>query len=72
MIASLGAGAVVMLTKSKSHWLYVHYKDSDQSEKDITLKLDKSEYEKILRRAEASSGKSIVQLSPLVPAAKTR
>jgi hypothetical protein len=25
MVASLGAGAIVMLTKSKSHWLYIGF-----------------------------------------------
>ena len=29
MIFSLGAGAVVMLTKSKSNWLYIDYHEQD-------------------------------------------
>ena len=29
MIASLGAGGVVMLTKSKSHWFYVDYHEGE-------------------------------------------
>ena len=27
MVASLGAGAVVMMTTSKSHWLYIDYRE---------------------------------------------
>ncbi|MEP7337596.1 MAG: hypothetical protein ABI977_07605 [Acidobacteriota bacterium] len=59
MIASLGVGAVVMMTKSKNHWLYVDYKDADGKPKDITLKLDKSEYEKVLKTAKEMSGKDV-------------
>ena len=29
MVASLGAGAVVMLTSSKSHWLYMDYHEQN-------------------------------------------
>ena len=67
MIASLGIGAVVMLTKSKNHWLYVNYKPSD---KQMTLKLDKGEYERILKVAAAQTGKTIVKLSPGTPQKK--
>jgi hypothetical protein len=29
MVASLGAGAVVMMTKSKSHWHYIDYHEQN-------------------------------------------
>lgn len=48
MIASLGVGGIVMLTQSKSHWLYVDFKDKDDKPANLTLKLDKTEYEKVL------------------------
>src|ERR1035438_258794 len=32
MVASMGAGAIVMLTKSKSHWLYIDYHEQNRSE----------------------------------------
>ncbi|MBS1789334.1 MAG: hypothetical protein JST85_16535 [Acidobacteria bacterium] len=59
MIASLGVGAVVMMTKSKNHWFYVDYKDADGKPKDLTLKLDKSEYENVLKTAKEMSGKDV-------------
>jgi hypothetical protein len=63
MVASLGAGAVVMLTKSKKHWLYVdHHKDGHPQT--LTLKLDKKEYENALVVAEAQTGKRVERLVP--------
>lgn len=59
MIASLGVGAIVMMTKSKNHWLYVDYKDAAGNSHDLTLKLDKSEYEKVLKTAKEMSGKDV-------------
>ena len=59
MIASLGVGEIVMLTKSKNHWLYVDYKDADGKPKDLTLKLDKGEYESVLKTAKELSGKDV-------------
>ena len=64
MIASLGAGGIVMLTKSKNHWLYVDYKDADGKPKDLTLKLDKSEYERALKTAKELSGKEVEIVTP--------
>lgn len=61
MIASLGAGAVVMLTKSKSHWLYVDYKENNAS-KNIVVKLDKKEYKDALATAQKETGKSVENL----------
>jgi len=63
MIASLGAGGVVMLTKSKSHWLYVDYKDSSGSGKNLILKLDKSEYKSVLSALHEQTGKEVETLA---------
>lgn len=51
MIASLGAGGIVMLTKSKNRWLYVDYKDVYNKTVGLILKLDKADLQ---RRREAS------------------
>lgn len=59
MVASLGAGAIVMATKSKNHWFYVDYKDAGGAAKDVILKLDKSDYEKILDSAKSQIGKDV-------------
>src|SRR3569832_1568361 len=46
MVASLGAGAIVMLTKSKSHWLYIDF-DEQGSPISVVLRMDKNEYKQI-------------------------
>jgi len=61
MVASLGAGAVVMLTKSKSHWFTVDYHE-DNVPKAIVLRLDKKEYQKVLVTAKSQTGKEITYL----------
>ena len=61
MVASLGAGAIVMLTKSKSHWLYIDYREQNTS-KSIVLRLDKSDYMKILEAVKAHTGKEVLML----------
>jgi len=58
MVASLGAGAVVMLTKSKSHWLYVDYHEGVVA-KTLVLRMDKKEYKQILQTAKAETGKEV-------------
>jgi hypothetical protein len=58
MFASLGAGGVVMLTKSKDHWFTIDYHDGDVP-KSVVLKLDKKEYKEVLRTAEDQTGKEI-------------
>ena len=50
MVGSLGVGAVVMLTKSKNHFLTVNYQDGAAA-KELILRLDKSEYRDILATA---------------------
>lgn len=64
MIASLGVGGIVMLTKSKNHWLYVDYKDAEGKPKDLTLKLDKNEYERVLKTAKEMSGRDVETITP--------
>jgi hypothetical protein len=61
MIASLGAGAVVMLTKSKSHWLYIDYHQTADPAS-IVLRMDKKNYKRILETAEAQTGKQVQYL----------
>ena len=56
MVASLGAGAIVMLTKSKSHWLYIDYRERNAT-KSIVLRLDKSDYRKIIEAMLGDSAK---------------
>lgn len=58
MVASLGAGAVVMLTKSKSHWLYIDYHDHDAA-RTAVLRMDKTEYKKILESARIHTGREV-------------
>jgi hypothetical protein len=61
MVASLGTGAVVMLTKSKSHWLYVDY-HQDSSASTVVLRMDKKNYKKIIDTANAQTGKQVENL----------
>ena len=64
MVASLGAGAVVMLTKSKSHWFYVDYHEPEGKDpKTLTLRLDKKEYKDILETATEKTGKQVEMLN---------
>jgi len=58
MIASLGAGAVVMLTKSKSHWLYIDYHEQNDL-KSVVLRMDKKDYQKILEAIRTHTGKEV-------------
>jgi hypothetical protein len=58
MIASLGAGAVVMLTKSKSHWLYVYYHQTTDPSS-LVLRMDKKNYKRILDTAKTQTGKEV-------------
>ena len=62
MVASLGAGAIVMLTKSKSHWLYIDYHEQN-APKSLVLRLDKSDYQKIIASIKTHSGKDVEMLA---------
>ena len=54
-MAATGVGAVVMLTKSKSHWLEIAYHDQD-APKVFVLRMDKREYIQILEALKAHTG----------------
>jgi len=58
MIASIGAGAIVMLTKSKSHWLYIDYHDQNVPHT-LVIRMDKSEYKKIFDAVKQHTGKDV-------------
>jgi hypothetical protein len=58
MVASLGAGAIVMLTKSKSHWLYIDFHEQN-APKSVVLRMDKNEYKKIFAAVKAHTGKDV-------------
>ncbi len=61
MVASLGAGAVVMLTSSKSHWLYMDYHEQNVP-KVVVLRMDKKEYKDIMAAFTAHTGKEVQYL----------
>jgi hypothetical protein len=54
--AAVGVGAIVMLTKSKSHWLDIDYREGDVP-KSFVLRMDKHEYLRILDAVKAHTGK---------------
>ncbi len=54
--AAVGVGAIVMLTKSKSHWLEIDYREGDVP-KSFVLRMDKHEYLRILDAVKAHTGK---------------
>ncbi len=58
MVASLGAGAIVMLTKSKSHWLYIDFHEQNVP-KSVVLRMDKKEYKKIFDAVKTHTGKEV-------------
>ena len=58
MVASLGAGAVVMMTKSKSHWLYIDYHEQNVP-KTIVLRMDKHAYKNIIAAVDSITGKQV-------------
>jgi hypothetical protein len=61
MVASLGAGAIVMLTKSKSHWLYIDF-HQENAGKSVVLRMDKNEYKNILDAVKSHTGKDVEML----------
>ena len=61
MIFSLGAGAVVMLTKSKSNWLYIDFHEQNEK-KTVVLKLQKRDLRKIFDAAKSHTGKEVNDL----------
>jgi hypothetical protein len=61
MVFSLGAGAVVMLTKSKSNWLYIDFHEQD-AKKTIVLKLEKKDVQKVFAATKTHTGKEVIDL----------
>lgn len=55
LAATTGVGAVVMLTKSRSHWLEVAYHDQD-APKILVLRMDKHNYVRILEALKSHTG----------------
>jgi hypothetical protein len=51
-------GAVIMLTKSKSHWLYIDYHEQ-AIPKTVLLRMDKAQYQKILDAIKVHTGKEV-------------
>ena len=49
-------GAIVMLTKAKSHWLEIDYHEGDMP-KSFVLRMDKHEYLRILDAVKAHTGR---------------
>ncbi|HEY6268512.1 MAG TPA: hypothetical protein VIX11_09465 [Candidatus Acidoferrum sp.] len=58
MVASLGAGAIVMLTKSKSHWLYIDFHEQN-APKSVVLRMDKGDYKNICASLKTHTGKEV-------------
>ncbi len=54
--APVGVGAILMLTKSKSHWLEIDYHDQD-TRKAFVLRMDKHEYLHVLEALKTHTGK---------------
>jgi hypothetical protein len=60
MVASLGAGAVVMLTSSTKHWLEFQYRHEGQ-DRAVLLRLDKKDYRAVIKAVEARTGKVVTR-----------
>jgi hypothetical protein len=56
MTAPIGVGAIVMLTKSRSHWLEIDYHQQDLP-RTFVLRMDKKNYLRILDAVKAHTGK---------------
>jgi hypothetical protein len=61
-VLSPAAGIIMMSTKTKSHWLVVEY-DPGNGLKTVVLRLDKSNYQKVLTALESKSGKQVDSLT---------
>ena len=56
MVAGIVPGGVVMMTKSKSHWLEIDYRDQDLP-KTYVVRMDKHDYLHILDAVKTHTGK---------------
>ena len=52
-------GVIVMLTKGTKHWLYIDYKDPEGVGAELVLRLDKSEFQKILVTVKSQTGRDV-------------
>jgi hypothetical protein len=75
MTASLGAGAILMATKTKSHWLAIESHEGEVKQVTV-LRLDKSEYSRVISTLEDKTGRHIAVLdsktSALNPTAESK
>ena len=55
--APIGIGALMMLTKGRSHWLEIDYDDSRNIRKAYALRMDKHDYLRILEAVKTHTGK---------------
>ena len=58
---SLGASAILMGSKTKTHWMAVEYKQENLP-KTLIVRLDKDEYQGAIATAEAETGKKVERL----------
>jgi hypothetical protein len=72
MIFSLGAGGVVMLSKSKSHWFYVDYQPSGADARTLILNWTRGEYKKVLATAASQTGKTVETLNAITGGSEKR
>lgn len=61
MVASVPAGAMIMFSKSKSHWLYIDYHEQNDP-RTVVLRMDKKDYEDILDAITKYTGKEVEYL----------
>lgn len=61
MVASLGIGAIVMATQSKSHWLYIDYHEQNVP-KSVVLRMDKKDYKDVIASVKTHTGKDVQML----------
>jgi hypothetical protein len=58
IVSPWSAGAIIGITKSRSHWLEIDFQDQDAA-RALVLKLDKRDYQKICEAAKTHTGKDI-------------
>ena len=62
MPVALAAGALLMLTSSKSHWFTIEYHDGGVA-KTLVLRLDKRDYKHVIETAQRETGQQVELLS---------
>jgi hypothetical protein len=61
-VAGLGVGTGTMFSKEKKHWLDIDYHSPSGVPQTAAIRLDKSEYEKVLAAVKAATGKDVEML----------